>query len=439
MPHSFWLFKILVRTGIARWLPSVRRRLDGGAPYLRYLSDRCLATPLDDLTDYASYVMSLANDRGLGGDAIDLAGLAPRFELPPPAPRTASSRGYPPPSGLPELRTAIADHLADGRLAVSPAEEVLITAGATGAFAIALDTFVNPGDRAVLFAPASPLFRIGLQHRRARIHWVPTTTDAGRTRFHMEPFTKALPGAKLLVLSHPVNPTGGILAPEDLDQIAWWANKFDVLIYCDESFARFRTDEPVSLGALKPAAKRTLTAGSVTHGWGLAAARVGWLAGCRHLVRPCAAAAALSNPFIPASGQLAALSALRQSDESFIRVRESFATKRRYAVDRLTGTFGAEPAAGSLFVWLPIASLGLTGREFAERLYAEKRVLVTPGDLYGPGGEGHVRLGIAGDDGRLREGLSRLAEFVEELRPTPVQTEPFVELAPEPSLAASQH
>ena len=99
----------------------------------------------------------------------------------------------------------------------------------------------------VLFAPTSPLFRIGLTHRRARIHWVPTTTEAGRTQFHMEPFTRALPGAKMLVLSHPANPTGGVFAPEDLDQIAWWANKFDVLIYCDESFARFRDDEHVSL------------------------------------------------------------------------------------------------------------------------------------------------------------------------------------------------
>jgi aspartate/methionine/tyrosine aminotransferase len=411
MPRSFWLLKTLVRTGIARWLPSVRRRLDGGAAYLRFLSDRCLATPLDDLTDLAAYW------RADAADAIDFAGLAPRFELPPPAPRAASARGYPPPGGLPDLRAAVADYLAGSRLSVSPADEVIITAGATGAFTVSLDTLVNPGDRVVLFAPTSPLFRIGLNHRRARVQWVPTTTEAGPTRFHMEPFTKALAGAKLLVLSHPANPTGGVIAPEDLDQIAWWANKFDVLIYCDESFARFRDVEHVSLAALKPVAKRTLTAGGVTHGWGLAAARVGWLAGCRHLIRPCAVTQALTNPFVPAAGQLAALSAMRQPEESFVRVRETIATRRRYAVERLGCTFRGEPAAGGLFVWLPVASLGMTGRAFAERLYAEQRVLVTPGDLYGPGSDGYVRLSLAGDDGRLREGLSRLAEFVGELRP----------------------
>ena len=431
MPRSFWLLKMLVRTGIARWLPSIRRRLDGGASYLRYLSDRCLATPLDELMDLSTYWRA-----DLAG-SIDFAGLAPRFELPPPAPRTASARGYPPLGGLPDLRAAVADHLGASGLSVSPTDELLVTAGATAAFTVALDTFVNPGNRVVMFAPTSPLFHLGLKHRRARIQWVQTTTEAGRMRLPMEAFTKALPGAKLLVFSQPSNPTGGVFAPEDLDQIAWWANKFDVLIYCDESFARFRDDEHISLGALKPAAKRTLTAGSITHGWGLAAARVGWLAGCRHLLRPCAATQASSNPFVPVAGQLAALGALRQPEESFIRMRETVATRRRYAIERLTSAFGTEPDAGSLFVWLPVMRLGLTGRGFAELLYAEKRVLVTPGDLYGPGGDGYVRLSMAIDDGRLREGLSRVAELVADLRPPAIPTELIPEVAAEEPVAAA--
>src|SRR5262249_18045126 len=146
-------------------------------------------------------------------------------------------------------------------------------------------------------------------------------------------------------------------------------------------------------------------------------ARVGWLAGHRYLIRPCAATAALSLPFVAGPTQQAALAALRQGEASFAPVRDAFAAKRQYAFERLRG-LGFEPdwPAGGVFLWLPVAPLGLTGRAFAERLYAEKRVLVTPGELYGPGGEGHVRLSYAGDDGRLREGLGRLAEFVAELR-----------------------
>jgi aspartate/methionine/tyrosine aminotransferase len=425
--YPFFLVKWLVRSRIARWLPSVRRRLEGGAAYLHYLGDRCLATPLDGLADLAAFWQAD------GPDAIDLALSAPRLDIAPSsAPRTAAGRGYPPPGGLPELRSAVADRLNDRRLALSPVDEVLITAGAAGAFFTALDTFLNPGDRVVLFDPTSPLFALGLRHRRARVRWVPTTVEDGCARFGMEPFTKALPNAKLLVLANPANPTGGVFAPEDLEQIAWWADRYDVLIYCDESFDRFRYEgEHASLGALAPAKRRTLTAGGVSKGHGLAAARVGWLAGNRYLVRPCAATAALTTPFVPTAAQQSALAALRAGEEAFAPVRDGFAAKRRYAYERLRG-LGLEPAwpAGGFFLWLPVAPLGLSGRAFAERLLAEKRVLVTPGELYGPGGVGHVRVSYATDDGRLRAGLGRLAEFVAELRQPTAAPAPESETAP---------
>src|SRR5207237_406552 len=104
-----------------------------------------------------------------------------------------------------------------------------------------------------------------------------------------------------------------------------------------------------------------LTVGSVTHGWSLASARVGWLAGYRHLIRPCAVTAALTNPYIAAAGQQAALTALRQPEDSFTAVRSAFAAKRRYAVERLSIAFPGEAIeAGGLFVWLPVQSLNMT-------------------------------------------------------------------------------
>src|SRR5207237_8292387 len=104
-----------------------------------------------------------------------------------------------------------------------------------------------------------------------------------------------------------------------------------------------------------------------------------------------------------------ALVALRQEGKT-AAVRDAFAAKRQYAYERLTG-LGLEPAwpAGGVFLWLPVGPLGLTGRAFAERLLAEKRVLVAPGELYGPGGEGHVRVSYAAADARPREGLTPLA------------------------------
>jgi aspartate/methionine/tyrosine aminotransferase len=83
---------------------------------------------------------------------------------------------------------------------------------------------------------------------------------------------------------------------------------------------------------------------------------------------------------------------------------------------------GLEPShpAGGFFFWVPVGPLGFDGRAFAERLLREQRVLVGPGCAFGPGGAGFVRVSFAAEDGRLREGLKRLAAFVAGLKGQPV-------------------
>ncbi|MBX9626447.1 MAG: pyridoxal phosphate-dependent aminotransferase [Gemmataceae bacterium] len=416
MARPFWLTKLLVRTRIAGLLPSVRRLTDGGTAALRYYSDRVLAAPVEELLDPA-YLPGPP-----GPEVIDLNRPAPPDQeagRPTPA-----GRGVPSPWGTPALRNAVADLYVrrEGR-AVDPDREVLVTHGATGAFAAALDAFVNPGDRLVLFDPCSPLFALGARSRRARLRWVPTWAEDGRLRYPQKLFERAMRGAKLLALADPANPSGACLSPEDLDHLLWIAAGYDVLVYLDESFARYRYDgRGRALATLPGAEKRVLTAGSVSQGWGLRAARVGWLAGPRHLVRACGLTAGLSAPYVPAACQDAAARALARPDDEFGPTLDGFRHRRGYVVDRLRG-LGLEPGvpAGGYFVWVPVGGLGLDGRAFADRLLKEQGVLVGPGCAFGPSGADHVRLSFAADDGRLREGLARLARFVDGLRgPRPV-------------------
>lgn len=425
MALPLWLTKLLVRTGVARFTPRAKRLTDGGTAFLRYYSDRVLAAPVEELLDPAFVPDTL------GPDVIDLNAAAPRSESGVSIGRlTADRRGNPHPQGLPELRTAIAERYKrlDGRT-VNPDTEVLVTHGATGAIAAALDAFLNPGDRVVLFDPCSPLFGLGARSRHARVRWVPTWTEDGRLRYPAPAFERAMRGAKVLVLSDPVNPTGGCLADEDLDHVAWIAAAYDVLVLADESFSRFRyQSRGKAFGTLNGADRRILTVGSVTQEFGLGSLRVGWLAGPRHLARACGLTQNLSAPFVPGVCQQAAARLLNESSscrapldgtepDTFTLQLNRLRAKRDYATDRLRA-MGLEPdrPAGGLFVWVPVAGLGVDGRTFAERLYREERVQVGPGCAFGPGGEGHVRVGFAGDDGRLREGLTRLAVFVDRLR-----------------------
>jgi aminotransferase len=412
--YPLFLVKLLIRTGLVRYLPGIHRLTEGGTEFLPFYSDRVLSAPRADLKRVASLLEQLPPD------AIDLSQGTPRIDpVPSTSPRVpADRRGWPPPWGLPELRGAVAEQLLiDSRLAASPADEVLITHGAAGAFHTVLDAFVNRGDRVVLFDPTSPLFPLVLRSRGIRINWIYSWVEEGRARFRLPELDRALRRARLLVLTQPGNPGGGFIAPEDLEQIAWWAERHGVLIYSDESFGRFHYEgERVSIGTLARARRRTLTAGSISKSHGLSSLRVGWVTGHRHLVRPCLLAAALNVPFVPTVCQQLALAALRQSSDAFEDILGEFSARRRYAFERLHG-MGLQPSwpSGGFYFWVPVWDLGLNGQDFAARLLAEKKVQVTPGDLFGPSGVGHVRISYATEEGRLREGLLRLEEFVGEL------------------------
>jgi aspartate/methionine/tyrosine aminotransferase len=357
---------------------------------------------------------------------IDLAQAFPSFDVLPSASTKlpADRRGWPPCAGLPELCAAVAEHLRQTHgLAVNPSGEVLITAGVLGAVQIVLDAFVNRGDRVLLFDPCSPLYSLLAATRRARLYWLPTWTDEGRTRFRCDHLARALRGARLLIVNSPANPTGGVLAAEDLEQIAWWADRHDVLVLSDESFERYRPEEPApSLGTLPRARQRTLTTGGVSQGYALASARVGWLAAYRHLLRPCLFTAALRSPFVPTLSQQIALSALRSDPRGFEPIRAAFASRRRYGYERLRA-MELKPIwpAGGYFLWVPVWERGVGGRRFAEDLLRERKVRVSSGDLFGPSGAGYVRISCAVEDGRLQEGLNRLAEHLQvgDARPLP--------------------
>jgi aspartate/methionine/tyrosine aminotransferase len=419
-----WLTKLLIRFGVARHLPGVQQKLQGGAHYLRYYSNRLLLSPHQQLPTAAMFL------HRQGPDVLDLGVGTPAFDLAPSGSTKlpADQRGWPPVAGLPELRAAVADKLlADSGLAVDPAGEVLITAGVLGAVRTVLDAFVNAGDGVVLLDPTSPLYPFLIRTRRARVRWLTTWTEDGRTRFRLDRLARALNGARLLILASPGNPTGGVIAAEDLEQVVWWANRHDVLVLSDEVFERFHHDtEPVSIATLPRARERTLTAGSVSKGYGLASARVGWLAGQRHLLLPCRATAGLRTPFVPTLCQQVALAALRSDPGPFEELREELAHRRRYVYERLRNLeLPAAWPAGAFFFWVPVWELGLSGRAFAEVLLREYKVVVTPGDLFGPSGAGYVRLSYATEDGRLHEALNRLGAFVHSLRGrTPVELLP---------------
>jgi aspartate/methionine/tyrosine aminotransferase len=396
---------------MARWLPGARRALGPAIHHLRHCSDDVFLLPVEMLRE-AAQAMS-----PIGPDVLDLSqgpegGKPPRLtgHTPSAGRQTRISA-----QGLWELRRAITTWMEREQSVVrDPQNETLVTLGATGALQTALATFVNRGDRIVLFEPCSPLFEILGSARGAKILRIPTRMELGRIRFGIDRLAGMLRGARMIVFANPANPQGGLFSDEDLEQIAWWAAKRDVLIYCDDVFAPFIYEKaPANIANHPRAFGRTLSAGSLTKSHCQPGLQVGWLSADRELLRPCTGIAAARAAFVPTLCQLIALHLLEQPAEKLSLFREQLASRRQYAFERLQA-MGFQPQwpAGGHFFWLQTSQFGVSGAVFAEKLFQEKRVRVSPGQLFGPNSANFVRLSYATEDGRLRMGLGRIAEFL---------------------------
>src|SRR5262245_48174629 len=416
MPIPLPIIKFLIRTGIAQRIPAVKA-LVPEPEYLRFYSDRILMAPNEpvrDMNDYLGRATADCIDLSLGAPFED--GLKPDL---PQAHELLSGSGYPPSVGMPDLRMAVAQKLARvTAIEVDGRDEVSITNGVSQAIHIVFDTFVNPGDKVVLVDPTFLVYPLAAQYHRARVAWVPSILEHGRTKLDNPALERAMHRAKLVVVNSPSNPTGGVLEPEALERILGLARRNDSLILSDEVYERFHyAGKHVSLGSLPGARERTITVHSFSKSHAMAGCRIGYMAAIRYLMRPMSVHQFIATPFAAVASQRLALRALAEPPDRGRRVLEEYDARRRWMHGELCSMgFSCDLPAGAFYFWIPIDPFGVTSLEFAHGLLASQKVLLMPGENFGPTGARHVRISYAASKVKLEEGCKRLRRFVDLLR-----------------------
>jgi aminotransferase len=416
MPIPLPIIKFFIRTGIAQRIPAVKALVPEPS-YLRFYSDRILMAPNEpvrDMNGYLSRVTPDCIDLSLGAPTED--GLKPRL---PPSHELFSGNGYPPSMGLNALRMAIAEKLLrQNAVEVDGTDEVSITNGVSQAIHVVFDTFVNPGDRIVLVDPTFLVYPLAAQYHRARVRWVPSHLENGRTKLDERRLERAMRRAKLVILNSPSNPTGGVLEPENLERVLGLARRHDVLILSDEVYERFQYEgEHISIASLRGARERTITVNSFSKSHAMAGCRIGYMAAIRYLMRPMAVHQFIATPFASVAGQRLALDALAESHAKARPVLDMYDTRRQWLHRELSDMgLECELPAGAFYFWIPINQFGVTSLEFVHALLASQRVLLMPGENFGPSGVRHVRISYAANQAKLDEGCRRLRHFLKLLR-----------------------
>ncbi|WP_101389027.1 pyridoxal phosphate-dependent aminotransferase [Streptomyces sp. TLI_146] len=339
--------------------------------------------------------------------------------------RDGRGNQYPPGPGVPELRTAIADHQQRRYgLALDPDREVLVTAGATEAIAAALLALVEPGDEVIALEPYYDSYAACIA--MAGGTRVPVTlrprTEEGERRFVLdldELRAAVTPRTRLILLNTPHNPTGTVLTRAELTAVAELACERDLLVVTDEVYEHLVFDgEHVPLATLEGMRERTLTIGSAGKTFSFTGWKVGWATGAPELV----AAVRSAKQFLTyvASGpfQYAVAEALRLPDAYTDGMREDLRAKRDLLSEGLAAAgLAVYRPAGTYFVTTDIRPLGAElshggdGFAFCRALPERCGVVAIPNAVFydhRDAGAPFVRFAFCKRESVLEEAVSRL-------------------------------
>jgi N-succinyldiaminopimelate aminotransferase len=322
---------------------------------------------------------------------------------------------YPPGSGVPELRRAIAEHQRRFYgLLVDPDLEVLVTAGATEAIAAVVLSLCEQGDEVVTFEPyydsyAAVIALAGAVRRTSVLRFPDYAVDEASLRAAFSSRTR------LVLLNTPHNPTGKVFSRGELDLICALAREHDAWVVTDEVYEHLVFDGAghVPVATLPDMSDRTITISSAGKTFSVTGWKVGWLHGPSEVV----AAARGVKQFLTyvASGpfQPAVALALGLGDETYHGVATSLQAKRDLLCDGLSaaGLEVARPAA-TYFVIADAAPLGVSDAlDFCRQMPALCGVVGVPVSVFCDDQNASrtlVRFAFCKRDEALNEAVSRL-------------------------------
>ena len=409
------ILRFLTKSKIAPRLREVRRQAESSTPYLHHMGDSVLAGPGEELRALKGLIEDSTTRKK---DFIDLSMGTPlsrifsEEEIAQARRQISNEKLYPPPLGLPQLREQMAQVFGEQALTTyNPEEEVIITNGVSQAISLAVDTFVNPGDRVVLLDPSFLVYNFCLKMQRARPIWVASQTRQGEILVDFDQLSRAMRRARMIFINSPANPTGCQLSKKSMEKIVELANHHDVLIFSDEVYDKFiYSGEFISPTTLQASRSRTLVAKSFSKTYGMVAYRVGVLAGPAGLIRPISMQMSVRCPFVPLICHALALQVLGEPREKFDAELACFKSKRDavFALAQDLGIRVTNPS-GAFYLWINISGSGLSADEFTSAI-KQKGALVMPGTSFGPSGKRFIRISIAEDLENIKYAMVKIHE-----------------------------
>ncbi|WP_462399916.1 aminotransferase class I/II-fold pyridoxal phosphate-dependent enzyme [Lacticaseibacillus pantheris] len=324
---------------------------------------------------------------------------------------------YAPSFGYFELRQQISQYLADRFDAHYQADgEVVVTVGATESIFAAINGLFNPGDTIIIPTPEFPLYENVARICGLNVVTVSTAPEFILTPERLQATLAAHPEAKAIVLNYPNNPTGATYTHEQVRAVAQILSSTDLVVLSDEIYAEIAYEEDhLSMGHLLP--EQTILISGFSKSHAMTGYRVGYVAGPAALIKLVGKmhqflVTTAASPMMKAGEE-----AMRNGREDGPRMRDIYRQRRDLIMAALSKVgFTAPKPAGAFYVFAKIPDTIIQDDvQFVYDLAEKAKVGVVPGSVFGPGGEGYIRLSYAASTENLEEAGRRIQAYAADL------------------------
>ena len=315
--------------------------------------------------------------------------------------------------GIEPLREAICQKLKKENGLEYTVDEINVTTGvAQGMFAVLL-SFLNPGDEVLVPDPVYLTYSAIPNIAGAVVKSYRLLEENSFQPDILELESLISHKTKMIVVVSPSNPTGGVITETNLQKIALFAKKHDLLVLSDEIYERLiysETKKHVSIASMQGMKERTILLNGLSKSMAMTGWRLGYIAAPAILLEPINRMTFYMTAGATTFVQHAAIDAISNEDGSVEKMRQEFKQRRDYLVAEVNKlrNFSCAMPEGAFYVFMNIKKTNMTSRQFCDYALDKYRLALVPGDAFGNCGQGFVRMSYAASMEVLDEAVKLL-------------------------------
>ncbi|MEW5706081.1 MAG: LL-diaminopimelate aminotransferase [Actinomycetota bacterium] len=383
-----------------------------------------LARRIDNLPPYlfAEIDKKVAEKKAQGVDVISL-GIGDPVE---PTPKNIidklceqannpANHRYPSYFGLPAFRKSIANwYKKRFNVDLDPDTEVLPLIGSKEGIAHINLAVLDPGDTTLIADPGYPVYNTGAILAGVNPIYVPLTDENDFLPDLSSIDSSVAKKAKMFMLNYPNNPTSAIAKDGFFENLIKWAQENQVIIAHDNPYSEITFDgyEAPSFLQFKGAKEVGVEFHSLSKTYNMTGWRIGWACGNAKIIEALGRVKTNIDSGIFNAIQYAGIEALEGPQDIIQEMCKIYQRRRDMVMETLEkiGLKARKPKA-TIYVWAKVPD-GYTSAGFASLVLDKAGVIVSPGNAYGPSGEGYIRICLSVKDDRLSEALERIKSLL---------------------------